>query len=225
MPGKCPACCTVFPSPPTRRFFGGARRTQGLRVGGVPRAKCAEGPDPSSPSFPWASLLSGLLQSCQPGWAPLSTEVPSPSRSPQSEVGHICGAGVLSCSWDLKGVFCTDPVEWNPGNVQKWLLWTEHQYRLPPVGKAFQELGGKELCAMSEEQFLQRSPLGGDVLHAHLDIWKSGGHDRWPLHENPSQRVDEAGLPLGSKPGIQPLLRLFAWSPQRVQRGCRTRIR
>ncbi|XP_053459225.1 SAM pointed domain-containing Ets transcription factor isoform X4 [Nycticebus coucang] len=66
-----------------------------------------------------------------------------------------------------------DPVDWSPGNVQKWLLWTEHQYRLPPVGKAFQELGGKELCAMSEEQFLQRSPLGGDVLHAHLDIWKS----------------------------------------------------
>lgn len=67
----------------------------------------------------------------------------------------------------------SDPVDWSPGNVQKWLLWTEHQYRLPPVGKAFQELGGKELCAMSEEQFRQRSPLGGDVLHAHLDIWKS----------------------------------------------------
>lgn len=62
--------------------------------------------------------------------------------------------------------------------MQKWLLWTEHQYRLPPVGKAFQELGGKELCAMSEEQFRQRSPLGGDVLHAHLDIWKSGGTPR-----------------------------------------------
>lgn len=69
-------------------------------------------------------------------------------------------------------------MDWSPGNVQKWLLWTEHQYRLPPVGKAFQELGGKELCAMSEEQFRQRSPLGGDVLHAHLDIWKSGGTPR-----------------------------------------------
>ncbi|XP_011512759.1 SAM pointed domain-containing Ets transcription factor isoform X2 [Homo sapiens] len=67
-----------------------------------------------------------------------------------------------------------DPMDWSPSNVQKWLLWTEHQYRLPPMGKAFQELAGKELCAMSEEQFRQRSPLGGDVLHAHLDIWKSG---------------------------------------------------
>uniref|UniRef100_A0A663F5N1 SAM pointed domain-containing Ets transcription factor n=1 Tax=Aquila chrysaetos chrysaetos TaxID=223781 RepID=A0A663F5N1_AQUCH len=66
-----------------------------------------------------------------------------------------------------------DPVDWSPGNVQKWILWTEHQYRLPQIGKSFQELSGKDLCAMSEEQFCQRSPAGGDILHAHLDIWKS----------------------------------------------------
>lgn len=59
--------------------------------------------------------------------------------------------------------------------MQKWILWTEHQYRLPQIGKSFQELSGKDLCAMSEEQFCQRSPACGDVLHAHLDIWKSGG--------------------------------------------------
>uniref|UniRef100_A0A8C2U2W4 SAM pointed domain-containing Ets transcription factor n=1 Tax=Coturnix japonica TaxID=93934 RepID=A0A8C2U2W4_COTJA len=66
-----------------------------------------------------------------------------------------------------------DPADWSPGNVQKWILWTEHQYRLPQLGKSFQELSGKELCAMSEEQFCQRSPVCGDILHAHLDIWKS----------------------------------------------------
>lgn len=59
--------------------------------------------------------------------------------------------------------------------MQKWILWTEHQYRLPQIGKSFQELSGKDLCAMSEEQFCQRSPACGDILHAHLDIWKSGG--------------------------------------------------
>uniref|UniRef100_A0A8D2MRI8 SAM pointed domain-containing Ets transcription factor n=1 Tax=Zonotrichia albicollis TaxID=44394 RepID=A0A8D2MRI8_ZONAL len=68
-----------------------------------------------------------------------------------------------------------DPMDWSPGNVQKWILWTEHQYRLPQIGKSFQELSGKDLCAMSEEQFCQRSPACGDILHAHLDIWKSGG--------------------------------------------------
>lgn len=65
-------------------------------------------------------------------------------------------------------------MDWNTGNVQKWLLWTEHLYRLPHAGKAFQDLTGKDLCNMSEEEFLQRSPQCGDTLHAHLDIWKSG---------------------------------------------------
>ncbi|MEQ2275322.1 hypothetical protein XENORESO_001966 [Xenotaenia resolanae] len=67
-----------------------------------------------------------------------------------------------------------DPTEWNTGNVQKWMLWTEHLYRLPHAGKAFQELTGKDLCAMNEEEFRQRSPVCGDTLYAHLDIWKSG---------------------------------------------------
>ncbi|NXF57235.1 SPDEF factor, partial [Ciccaba nigrolineata] len=38
-----------------------------------------------------------------------------------------------------------DPTDWSPGNVQKWILWTEHQYRLPQIGKSFQELSGKDL--------------------------------------------------------------------------------
>ncbi|XP_036271213.1 SAM pointed domain-containing Ets transcription factor isoform X2 [Pipistrellus kuhlii] len=84
-----------------------------------------------------------------------------------------------------------DPVDWSPGNVQKWLLWTEHQYRLPPVGKAFQELGGQELCAMSEEQFRQRSPLSGEVLHAHLDIWKSAA---WMKERASSGAVHFCGI-------------------------------
>ena len=68
----------------------------------------------------------------------------------------------------------TDPFEWNPSHVQKWLLWTEQLYRLPHAGKVFQDLTGKDLSAMSEEEFHHRSPHSGDTLHAHLDIWKSG---------------------------------------------------
>ncbi|XP_069612659.1 SAM pointed domain-containing Ets transcription factor isoform X6 [Ranitomeya imitator] len=66
-----------------------------------------------------------------------------------------------------------DPMEWSSGNVQKWILWTEHQYRLPQVGRSFQDLTGRDLCALSEDGFRDRSPLCGDVLYAHLDIWKS----------------------------------------------------
>ncbi|XP_062872125.1 SAM pointed domain-containing Ets transcription factor-like [Trichomycterus rosablanca] len=66
-----------------------------------------------------------------------------------------------------------DPAEWSSGHVQKWLLWTEHLYRLPQVGKTFQDLSGSDLCVMSEEDFRQRSSQCGDVLYAHLDIWRS----------------------------------------------------
>uniref|UniRef100_A0A8C5P8C1 SAM pointed domain-containing Ets transcription factor n=1 Tax=Leptobrachium leishanense TaxID=445787 RepID=A0A8C5P8C1_9ANUR len=66
-----------------------------------------------------------------------------------------------------------DPMEWSIGNVQKWILWTEHQYRLPQSGRSFQDLTGRDLCSMSEDSFKDRSPLCGDVLYAHLDIWKS----------------------------------------------------
>lgn len=80
------------------------------------------------------------------------------------------------CALHLEYIYVhlIDPADWTPGNVQKWILWTEHQYRLPQIGKSFQDLSGKDVCAMSEEQFRQRSPACGDVLHAHLDIWKSG---------------------------------------------------
>jgi len=71
-------------------------------------------------------------------------------------------------------VWCEDPLDWTSVHVQKWLLWTEHIYRLPQVCRMFQELTGKDLCSMSEEDFRQRSLQCGDMLHAHLDIWKSG---------------------------------------------------
>ncbi|XP_066529056.1 SAM pointed domain-containing Ets transcription factor-like [Hoplias malabaricus] len=66
-----------------------------------------------------------------------------------------------------------DPAEWSSGHVQKWLLWTEHLYRLPPVGRAFQDLSGSDMCVMSEDDFRQRASQCGDMLYAHLDIWKS----------------------------------------------------
>nr|XP_009932297.1 PREDICTED: LOW QUALITY PROTEIN: SAM pointed domain-containing Ets transcription factor [Opisthocomus hoazin] len=66
-----------------------------------------------------------------------------------------------------------DPADWSPGNVQKWKKKADPHSRLPQIGKSFQELSGKDLCAMSEEQFCQRSPACGDILHAHLDVWKS----------------------------------------------------
>ncbi|XP_071379303.1 SAM pointed domain-containing Ets transcription factor-like [Centroberyx affinis] len=85
-----------------------------------------------------------------------------------------------------------DPMDWSCVHVQKWLLWTEHLYRLPQVCKMFQELTGKDLCSMTEEDFRQRSLQCGDMLYAHLDIWRSaaGMKERCPLGDGKSGADD-----------------------------------
>ncbi|XP_077429812.1 SAM pointed domain-containing Ets transcription factor [Vanacampus margaritifer] len=100
-----------------------------------------------------------------------------------------------------------DPMEWNVSNVQKWLLWTEHLYRLPHAGRTFQELTGKHLCAMSEEEFRQRSPQCGDTLHAHLDIWKSTAwmKERCTVGDNKSPGAEELWSEADSSCSGQPI--------------------
>uniref|UniRef100_A0A3Q2ZAH6 SAM pointed domain containing ETS transcription factor n=1 Tax=Hippocampus comes TaxID=109280 RepID=A0A3Q2ZAH6_HIPCM len=66
-----------------------------------------------------------------------------------------------------------DPQEWNCMHVYKWLLWTEHLYRLPQISTLFKELSGRDLCSMTEADFRERSSQFGDMLYAHLDIWRS----------------------------------------------------
>lgn len=74
--------------------------------------------------------------------------------------------------------FFSDPLDWTCVHVQKWLLWTEHLYRLTQVNTMFQGLSGRDLCSMTEADFRQRSLQFGDVLYAHLDIWRSGENNR-----------------------------------------------
>ncbi|XP_029975582.1 SAM pointed domain-containing Ets transcription factor [Salarias fasciatus] len=66
-----------------------------------------------------------------------------------------------------------DPLDWSCVQVQKWLLWTEHQYRLPQTSALFQEMCGRDLCFLTEADFKQRCSQFGGTLFAHLDIWRS----------------------------------------------------
>ncbi|XP_061741543.1 SAM pointed domain-containing Ets transcription factor [Nerophis ophidion] len=104
----------------------------------------------------------------------LSPPGPEEERSLEQVQSMVVGEVLKDIETACKLLNITpDPMEWTMANVQKWLLWTEHLYRLPHAGKTFQDLMGRDLCAMSEEDFRQRSPQCGDTLHAHLDIWKS----------------------------------------------------
>ncbi|XP_018529913.1 SAM pointed domain-containing Ets transcription factor [Lates calcarifer] len=87
-----------------------------------------------------------------------------------------------------------DPLDWNWVHVQKWLLWTEHLYRLPQISTFFQELNGRDLCSMTEADFRQRSLQFGDVLYAHLDIWRSAAamKERCPPEDSKSTTDDDS---------------------------------
>lgn len=91
---------------------------------------------------------------------------------------------------------CLDPQDWSCVHVQKWLLWTEHLYRLPQVSAMFQQVSGRDLCSMSESDFRQRSSQFGDMMYAHLDIWRSG----------------ENTLNTGGNQPTQSLLKGWSWS-------------
>uniref|UniRef100_A0A8D3DIH9 SAM pointed domain containing ETS transcription factor n=1 Tax=Scophthalmus maximus TaxID=52904 RepID=A0A8D3DIH9_SCOMX len=115
-----------------------------------------------------------VIDSQEQGLSPAGLQGQEEERSLEQVQSMVVGEVLKDIETACKLLNITpDPIEWHAANVQKWLLWTEHLYRLPHAGKAFQELTGKDLCAMSEEEFRQRSPQCGDTLHAHLDIWKS----------------------------------------------------
>ncbi|XP_056241830.1 SAM pointed domain-containing Ets transcription factor-like [Seriola aureovittata] len=87
-----------------------------------------------------------------------------------------------------------DPLDWSCAHVQKWLLWTEHLYKLPQVSTMFQELTGRDLCSMTEAHFRQHSLQFGDVLYAHLDIWRSAAamKERCPPEDRKSAADDDS---------------------------------
>ncbi|KAK7916423.1 hypothetical protein WMY93_012184 [Mugilogobius chulae] len=115
-----------------------------------------------------------IIDSQEQGQSPCGIEEEEDDRSLEQVQSMVVGEVLKDIETACKLLNITpDPFEWNSSHVQKWLLWTEHLYRLPHAGKVFQELSGKDLCDMSEEEFRQRSPHCGDTLHAHLDIWKS----------------------------------------------------
>ncbi|KAJ0068638.1 hypothetical protein NL108_010309 [Boleophthalmus pectinirostris] len=115
-----------------------------------------------------------IIDSQEQGLSPCGVEEQEAERSLEQVQSMVVGEVLKDIEIACKLLnIPPDPFEWNSSHVQKWLLWTEHLYRLPHAGKVFQELSGKDLCSMTEEEFRQRSPHCGDTLHAHLDIWKS----------------------------------------------------
>ncbi|XP_006821737.1 SAM pointed domain-containing Ets transcription factor-like [Saccoglossus kowalevskii] len=65
-----------------------------------------------------------------------------------------------------------DPTYWKIDHVEKWLLWTIHEYNIPPINFDYFKMNGINLCMLSEDDFRARAPHCGDIIHAQLDIWR-----------------------------------------------------
>ncbi|CAG9864184.1 unnamed protein product [Phyllotreta striolata] len=66
-----------------------------------------------------------------------------------------------------------DPSQWDPTNVLSWIRWTSRQFSLPEPLSDQWDMAGSSLIALTEEDFTSRSPQGGMILHAQLEIWKA----------------------------------------------------
>lgn len=69
-----------------------------------------------------------------------------------------------------------DPMRWSKPEVQTWLSWAIHEFHLEHVDRARFLLDGRSLCAMSQQEFLSRTPqYMGDILYAHIQQLRAGG--------------------------------------------------
>ena len=67
-------------------------------------------------------------------------------------------------------------MHWTIQHVEEWLDWTVQEFGFNLIDKSNFRLTGMELCALSREEFLKRSPQYiGDVLYSHLNLLKAKG--------------------------------------------------
>ncbi|KAM9785970.1 SAM pointed domain-containing Ets transcription factor-like [Neosynchiropus ocellatus] len=198
--------------------------------------------DRLSAETPWVLKMAetSAPMSLSPRTQELSPPVPNqtPPSEMQGQVEDRCLEQVQSMVMGevLKDVetackllnIAPDPLLWSCLHVQKWLLWTEHLYRLPQISTCFQELTGRDLCSMTEADFRQHTSQFGDMLYAHLDIWRSAAamKERRPAEESNSAAEDESWSEVMCNYPSQPIhlwqfLRELLLKPQNYSRCIR----
>ncbi|KAI1885174.1 hypothetical protein AGOR_G00217470 [Albula goreensis] len=62
-----------------------------------------------------------------------------------------------------------DPVQWSVDQVMHWAEWVLKEFALEEMGLEEIRLAGRDLCGLTQEEFLQRVPQG-DILWSHLEL-------------------------------------------------------
>lgn len=92
-----------------------------------------------------------------------------------------------------------DPRLWKEMDVAHWLNWATREFSLEGSSLPNFNMSGKEMCALSKESFLARSPpFMGDILLEHLDILQKDveKEEQHPNLENvPSNLYESVCMP------------------------------
>ncbi|KAL6484927.1 GA-binding protein alpha chain [Colossoma macropomum] len=62
-----------------------------------------------------------------------------------------------------------DPVQWTADQVIHWAIWVMKEFNIEEMEVGGIHIPGRQLCAFSQEEFLQRVP-NGEILWSHLEL-------------------------------------------------------
>ncbi|XP_069745124.1 GA-binding protein alpha chain isoform X5 [Narcine bancroftii] len=62
-----------------------------------------------------------------------------------------------------------DPIQWSVDQVLHWAVWVMKEFAMIDVDVKELSILGKDLCSLSQEEFLQRVPKG-EILWSHLEL-------------------------------------------------------
>ena len=69
-----------------------------------------------------------------------------------------------------------DPINWTSEQVGQWLNWAQQEFGLNSIDLSNFKLSGAQLCSLSKEEFVRRSPpYTGDVLFTHFNLLRARG--------------------------------------------------
>ncbi|XP_015603548.1 DNA-binding protein D-ETS-4 isoform X2 [Cephus cinctus] len=84
-----------------------------------------------------------------------------------------------------------EPRRWSAADVAAWVQWARRQLQLPSVPLESFNIDGATLASLTEEEFCQRAPQCGSMLHAQLEIWKAA------VEESPRNTLAASWSPPG----------------------------
>jgi len=107
-----------------------------------------------------------------------------PEAFVKQDVAGISNNPVISLAMDQvkKDILTTceilsispDPSCWSKSDIKSWMTWTQQQYNIPPFDYGlWAAYSGAGFVRLTEDDFKQRIPQGGDRVYAQLDLWRS----------------------------------------------------